>query len=114
MLPNLNLQLLLGQRGNLLIKQLLRPHPHGGLLSILQAPKTRQQRIAKRLGRLTRQQRGEVIDGNDRQRRPRRRLDGNGGLVKRRVDVVDGDGVVGVGRVARDVADDAEGALVRV
>lgn len=50
-----------------------------------------------------------MVDGDDGQRGPvTLDIDLDGGLVECGVDVVDGNGVVGVGGVAADVADDAE------
>lgn len=94
---------------DLVLEQLLGALPDRRASAVLEGQQTGQQGIAERLGRLPGQRRRQVVDGDDAQWGPVAldvHLDG--GLVKGGVDVVDGDGVVRVGRVAADVADDAE------
>lgn len=94
---------------DLVLEQLLGALPDGGGGAVLEGHQAGQQGVAKGLGRLARQGRGQVVDGDDGQRRPvALDVDGDGGLVEGGVDVVDGDGVVGVGGVAGDIADDAQ------
>lgn len=101
------------QRGNLILEQLLRLLPDAHVLPVLQTEQTGQQRSAESLGRLARQQAGQVVDADDAQRQAVAALGqwhGNRRAGEGGVDVVDGNRVVGVGGVARDVADDTEAA----
>lgn len=108
---NLLLLQVLRQRRDLLTEQLLGIRPDALVLAVVQGEQRRLEALAKGLGGLAGQHRGQVVDADDGERR--RVLvvldgDGDGGVVKGGVDGVDGDGVVWVGRVARDVDDDAE------
>lgn len=90
----------------MLLKQLLRLHPHARILSILELQQGRQQRGTKHLGALTRKQRGQVVDADYVERQVgvaegRYVGDGDGGFVECGGDVVDWDGVVGVCSIRR-------------
>lgn len=96
-----------GQRGHLLLEQLLGAGPHGVAAPVVQLEQVRQQVVAEGLGGLARQQRRQVVDADDRQGGAVD-LDGDGRLVEGGGDGVDGHGVEGVGGVGRDVADDGQ------
>lgn len=106
---------LVGQSSDLVLEELLSLLPDTDVLPVLEAEQTGQQVCAESLGCLAGKQAGQVVDADDAERqivaalgeRHRHR-----GLGEGRVDVVDGDGVVGVGGVARDVADDAQAARI--
>lgn len=107
------LSLLLGdaarQRLHLLLEELLSTLPDGCAGAVLEAHQAGQQGVAEGLGRLARQSRRQVVDGDDGQSGAvALYVNLDGGLVEGGVDIVDGDGVVGVGGVAADVADNAE------
>jgi hypothetical protein len=55
---------ILRQSRHMLLKQLLRLHPHTRILSVLELQQGRQQRGTEHLGTLTRQQRGQVVDAD--------------------------------------------------
>jgi hypothetical protein len=98
-----------GQCLHLLLEELLGALPDRGASAVLEGHQAGQQGIAESLRRLTRQGRRQVVDGDNRQRRPvTLDIDLDSGLVECGVDAVDGNGVVRVGGVAADVADDAE------
>ena len=68
--------------------------------------------MAERLGRLARQQRGKMVDGDDAEGGTRgQAVDGHRRLVESRGDRVDGHGSEGGGGVGGDVADDRELAV---
>lgn len=68
--------------------------------------------MAERLGSLTGQERGEVVDRDNREGRTGgQTVDGHGGLVEGRGYRVDGHGSEGGGGVGGDVADDGELAV---
>jgi len=82
-------------------------------LPVLETEQTGEQICAEGLGCLAGQQTGQVVDADDAQRQTVAALrEGHWycGLAEGGVDVVDGDGVVGVGGVAGDVTDDAQAA----
>ena len=101
------------QRSDLFLEQLLGLLPDTHVLPVLQTEQTWEQVGAESLGRLAGQQAGQVVDADDTERQvvaALRERDGHGRFAEGGVDVVDGDRVVGVGGVARDVADDAQTA----
>jgi hypothetical protein len=105
--------LLVGQRGDLGLEQLLGLLPDTYVLPVLQTEQTGQQVGAESLGRLTGQQARQVVDANHAERQviaALGKLDRHGGFAEGGVDVVDGDRVVRVGGVAGDVANDAQAA----
>lgn len=104
----LRLELVLWQSGHLVVEQLLGLGPHVRALSVLESLQAGQEGRTECLAGLTRQQRRQVIDGDDAEGRTGSRLDRNGRAVEGCVDVVDGNGVVWVGRVAGNIADDAQ------
>jgi hypothetical protein len=93
---------------DLLVEQLLSIGPHPRFVPLRKLQETRQQIVGELFRGLPRKKRGEVVDGDDGERRRARGQTGDvdGGSVKGRVDRVDGDGVVRVRGVARDVDDD--------
>ena len=102
-----------GESGDLVVEKLLGLLPDTDILPVLETEQTGKQVCAEGLGCLTGQQTGQVVDADDAQRQAVAALgegNGNCGLAEGGVDVVDGDGVVGVGGVARDIADDAQAA----
>lgn len=102
---------LLGEESDLLVEELLGVSPHAGGLALVKSQKRLLETLAKGLAGLAGKHRGEVVDADDGQRAGVLVVldsDGDGGVVKGGVDGVDGDGVVGVGGVARDVDDDAQ------
>ena len=101
------------QGGDLVVEQLLGLLPDTDVLPVLETEQTGEQVCAEGLRCLAGQQTGQVVDADDAQRKTVAALgEGHGycGLAEGGVDVVDGDGVVGVGGVARDVADDTQAA----
>lgn len=68
-----------------------------------QLQQTPQQLLAERLARLARQERGEVVDGDDAERGVVQHGDGDGGAVEGRGGAVDWDGVERRGGVAGDL-----------
>lgn len=101
------------QGGDLVVEKLLGLLPDADILPVLETEQTGEQVCAEGLGCLTRQQTGQVVDADDAQRQTVAALGerhGYCGFAEGGVDVVDGDGVVGVGGVARDVADDTQAA----
>jgi hypothetical protein len=110
---SLVLQGALRESGDLVVEELLGLRPDTDVLPVLEAEKTGKQVCAEGLGCLTRQKTGQVVDADDAQWQTVAALGeshGHCGLREGGVDVVDGDGVVGVGGVAGDVADDAQAA----
>lgn len=104
-----------GQSLHLLLEELLSALPDRRASAVLQREQTGQQRIAECLRRLPGQRRRQVVNRDDTQRRPvALDLDLDGRLVKCSVDVVDGDRVVRVRRVAADIADNTELAARRL
>lgn len=107
------LQGALGESGDLVVEELLGLLPNTDILPVLETEQTGKQVCAEGLRCLTRQQTGQVVDADDAQRQTVAALGESHGHCRLReggVDVVDGDGVVGVSGVARDVADDAQAA----
>jgi hypothetical protein len=109
----LGLHLLLGDAAgqclDLFLEELLGALPDRRGVAVLQGEEAGQEGVAEGLGGLAGQGRGQVVDGDDGEGGPvAGDVDLDGGLVEGGVDVVDGDGVVGIGGVAADVADDAE------
>lgn len=103
----------LGQGGDLVLEQLLSLLPNADVLPVVETKQTGQQVCAESLRCLARQQARQVVDADHAQRQTVAALgegDGHGWLGEGGVDVVDGNGVVRVGGVAGDVADDAEAA----
>jgi len=103
----------LGQSGDLVLEQLLGLLPDTDVLPVLETEQTGEQVCAEGFGCLAGQQTGQVIDADDAEWQTVAAFgqsDGHCRLAECGVDVVDGDGVVGVGGVARDVADDAQAA----
>ena len=112
-LRSLVLQGALRESGDLVVEKLLGLRPDTDILPVLEAEQTGKQVCAEGLGCLTRQQTGQVVDADDAQRQTVAALGeshGHCGLRECGVDVVDGDGVVGVGGVAGNIADDAQAA----
>jgi hypothetical protein len=110
---SLVLQGALRESGDLVVEELLGLRPDTDVLPVLEAEKTGKQVCAEGLGCLTRQKTGQVVDADDAQWQTVAALGeshGHCGLREGGVDVVDGDGVVGVSGVAGDVADDAQAA----
>ena len=110
------LYLLLGHASrqclHLLVEELLSALPDGCAVAVLESHQAGQERITERLRRLARQRRRQVVDRDDRQRRPvALNIDLDSGLVECGVDVVDGDRVVGVRCVAANIADNAKLAV---
>lgn len=104
-----------GQGLDLLLEELLGALPDRRAGAVLQTKQTGQQCVAERLRRLSRQGRRQMVDRDDTQRRPiALNIDLDSRLVERGVDVVDGDGVVGVRRIAANIADHAELAARRL
>lgn len=102
---------LLGEESDLFVEELLGVSPHAGGLALVQRQKRLLETLAKGLAGLAGEHRGEVVDADDGERAGVLVVlddDGDGGVVKGGVDGVDGDGVVGVGGVARDVDDHAQ------
>lgn len=100
----------------LVLEELLCLLPDADGLPILQLEKAGKKGIAECLGSLPRKQGRQMIDANDAEREVIclcRQLDRDCGSIKRCVDVVDRDGVVWVGGVARDVADHTKLTLGR-
>lgn len=62
---NLSLELVLRKSGNHLVKKLLGAHPDRRALAVLQGHQAGQKCIAECLGRLSRQKRGKVVNGDD-------------------------------------------------
>lgn len=90
----------LGQRGHLLLEQILGLLPHAGVLAVLQLQKAGHQGLAEHLGALPGEERGQMVNADDAERGTlgaRGQDDRHGGLVEGGRDGVDGDGVVGVG-----------------
>ena len=90
------MQSALRESGDLVVEELLGLLPDTDVLPVLETEQT-----------------GQVVDAYDAQRQTVAALGqrhGYCGLAESGVDVVDGDGVVGVGGVARDVADDTQAA----
>jgi hypothetical protein len=106
----------LGQGGDLVLEQLLSLLPDADVLPVLEAEQTGEQVCAESLRRFAREQTGQVIDADHAEGQTVAALgkrNRHGRLAEGGVDVVDGDRVVGVGGVARDVADDAQAARLR-
>lgn len=102
-----------GQSGDLVLEQLLGLLPDTDVLPVLETEQTREQVCAEGLGCLAGQQTGQVVDADNAQRQIVAALGeshGHCGLAESGVDVVNGNGVVGVGGVAGDVADDTQAA----
>ena len=79
-------------------KQLLGIRPHFRRVALGQLQEARQEVLAELLARLAREERGEVVDGNDGAALAYAvRVDVDGGGGEGGVDRVDGDGVVRVG-----------------
>jgi len=83
-------------------------------MSVLQLHQARQESGTESLACLPRHQAGQVIDRDDAERWAGCRVDCHCGVGKGGVNLVDGDGVVWVRRVTRDVADDGELAILAV
>ena len=110
---SLVLQSTLRESGDLVVEKLLGLLPDTDIFPVLEAEQTGKQVCAEGLGCLARQQTGQVVDADDAQRQTVAALGeshGHCGLRECGVDVVDGDGVVGVGGVAGNIADDAQAA----
>lgn len=85
----------------LLPKQLFGIHPNLGRLPLWQLQEGRQKVGRELFGSFTREEGGEVVDGDDgTSLADALGVDFNGGGGEGGVDRVDGDGVVGVGRAA--------------
>ena len=107
------MQSALRESGDLVVEELLGLLPDTDVLPVLETEQTGEQVCAEGLRCLAGQQTGQVVDAYDAQRQTVAALGqrhGYCGLAESGVDVVDGDGVVGVGGVARDVADDTQAA----
>ena len=92
----------LGQRGHLLLEQILGLLPHPGVLAVLQLQKAGHQGLAEHLGAFPGEERGQVVDADDAERGAlgaRGQDDRHGGLVEGGRDIVNGNGVVRVGTV---------------
>lgn len=91
---------------------LLSPRPHPLAIPLIQRQQARQQRRRVLVARLPRHQRGQVVNRHDAQLRPLRQLllGRRRGLLKGRVRVVHGDGVVGRVGVAAHVHNGLEPA----
>lgn len=106
----------LRQRSDLVVEQLLSLLPDTNVLPVLKAKQTRQQSRAESLGSLAGKQAREVVDADDAEGQAVAALGqghGDRRVGEGGVDVVDGDGVVGVSSVAGDIADDAEATRLR-
>lgn len=104
-----------GQSGDLVLEELLSLLPDADVLPVLEAEQTGQQVGAESLRCLARKQAGQVVDADHAQGQTVAAFgqrDGHCGLGEGGVDVVDWDGVVGVGGVARDIADNAQATRV--
>ena len=107
------LQGALRESGDLIIEKLLGLLPDTDILPVLETEQAGKQVCAEGLGCLTGQQTGQVVDADNAQWQTVAALRERHwycGLAEGGVDVVDGDRVVGVGGVARDVADNAQAA----
>lgn len=107
------LQGALRESGDLIIEKLLGLLPDTDILPVLETEQAGKQVCAEGLGCLTGQQTGQVVDADNAQWQTVAALRERHwycGLAEGGVDVVDGDGVVGVGGVAGDVADNAQAA----
>jgi hypothetical protein len=107
------LQGALRESSDLVIEQLLGLLPDTDVLPVLETEQTGEQVCAESLRCLTGKQTGQVVDADDAQRQTvaaLRERHWHCGLAEGGVDVVDGDGVVRVGGVARDIADNAQAA----
>jgi hypothetical protein len=103
----------LGQSGNLVLEQLLSLLPDADVLPVFEAEQTGEQVCAEGLGRFARKQTGQVVDTDHAQGQTVATLgkrNRHGRLAEGGVDIVDGDRVVRVGGVARDITDNAQAA----
>ena len=87
----LRVQRLAGQLGHLLLEELRGPGPHGVVLPVVELQQVGQEVVAERLRGLARQQTRKVVDADDAQRWVLQALYGDGGLLERGGDGVDGD-----------------------
>jgi uncharacterized protein YqfA (UPF0365 family) len=88
----------LGQSSNLLVKELLGLLPDTRVGPVVESEKAGQKGLAEHLGALAGEEGGKVVDADHAQRRAALQAsDGDCGLVEGGGDIVQGDGVEGVG-----------------
>lgn len=95
----------LGQSGDLLIEQVLGLLPHPSSSAVLQLEEAGQKSLTELFRTLTRHQRWQVVDADNAQGRALAasgESHRHGGFVEGGGNVVDGNGVVGVGTVGKD------------
>jgi hypothetical protein len=103
----------LGQGGDLVLEKLLGLLPDADVLPVLEAEQTGEQVCAESFGRFARKQTGQVVNADHAEGQTVAafgKRNRHGRLAESGVDVVDGDRVVRVGGVARDITDNAQAA----